>query len=430
MNHDYPLALWFIAGCLLIVIIAASYPAFHLTSLKVTDVIKGKISATNKKQHARNIFITVQFVLAITFIGVTFILSRQISHMKSAALGFDKEDVLVIPINLAYRNEETAHARFDAVLNKLRDNPYIKNISTSDVIPTAYQNNFNTFYDPSSNTEISMRHAVTDAGLLPTYAIPLIEGRNFNNVPESKEHNNVIINKTAMKAYGWKHAMGKQIKANGSDEILTVIGVMDDFHYLDLTRNVEPLLHRYGDEQQLGYAYLSVRIDPRHANEIITQLQKEFKTIPTRREFSYEFMDSRIDKQYTLLNGILKVMGYVSLLTIFIAAMGLFGLVTLFTRQRVKEIGIRKVLGANVTDIVRMLSRSYAVLIIIASAIATPLVWIIMTRWLQDFAYRINVSWWSPLMAGFVALVIALSIVIFQAVKAAMANPVKSLRTE
>jgi putative ABC transport system permease protein len=430
MNHDYPLALWFIAGSLLIVIIAASYPAFHLTSLKVTDVIKGKISATNKKQYARNIFITIQFVLAITFIGVTFILSKQLNHMKSATLGFDKEDVLVMPINLAYRNEESAHARFDAMLNKLRSNPYINDISTSDVIPTAYQNNFNTFYDASSNTEISMRHAVTDAGLIPTYAIPLIEGRNFNNVPEKHEHNNVIINRTAMKALGWEHAVGRQIKSRGGDETLTVVGVMEDFHYLDLTRNVEPLLHHYGDEQQLGYTYLSVRIDPRHTNEIVTQLQNEFKAIPSRRQFSYEFMDSRIDKQYTLLNGILKVTGYVSLLTNFIAAMGLFGLVTLFTKQRVKEIGIRKVLGANVTDIIRMLSQNYAMLIIIASAIATPLVWIIMSRWLQDFAYRINVSWWTPLMAGLVALVIALSIVIFQAIKAAVANPVKSLRTE
>jgi putative ABC transport system permease protein len=417
-------------GCFFVVIVAACYPALHLTALRVTDGIKGKISAANKKQYARNVFITAQFVLAITFIGATFILSRQINHMKYASLGFEKEDVLVVPINLAFKNEKSAHARFDAMLNKLRSNPYIKNISTSDAVPTAYQNYFNTFYDASSGTELSMRHAVTDAGLLPTYKIKLLEGRNFNNVPENKEHNNVIINKTAMKAFGWQQAVGKQIKSRGGDETFTVVGVMDDFHYLDLTRNVEPLIHYYGDEQQLGYSYLSIRIDPKHTNAIARLLQDEFKEMPSRREFSYQFLDDRIDKQYALLNGILKAIGYVSSLTLFIAAMGLFGLVSLFSQQRVKEIGIRKVLGANVSNIVRILSQNYAALIIIASLIAAPLIMFIMSRWLQDFAYRINLSWWIPLLAGGVALVIALSIVLLQAIKAAIANPVKSLRTE
>ena len=431
MNRDYPLLLWFIAGCFLVVIIAASYPAFHLTALKVTDTIKGKISPTNKKQHARNIFITVQFALAITLIGTTIIVSRQLNYMKSATLGFEKENVLVMPIDLAFKDEKSAHARFDAMLNKLRGNPYIKSISTSEVVPSAYQDWFNTFYEASSNKELHMRQAVTDAGLIPTYQIKLIEGRNFNNVPESKEHNNVIINKTAMNAFGWQHAVGKQIKSRGSSgEIFTVIGVMEDFHYLDLTRNIDPLVHRYGDEQQLGYSYLSLRIDPKHTNSIIQQLQDEFNDMPSRRQFSYEFMDSKIERQYTLINGILKTIGYVSLLTIFIAAMGLFGLVSLFTQQRVKEIGIRKVLGANVINILRMLSQNYAVLIIIASLVAAPITWFIMRRWLQDFAYRINLSWWIPLVAGAIALVIALSIVLIQATKAAVANPVKSLRTE
>ena len=345
-------------------------------------------------------------------------------------VGFNKEDVLVIPMELAYKDKESAHAQFDALLNQLRNNPYIKNISTSEAIPTAYRENFNTFYDPASGKEVSMRVAFTDAGLIPTYEIPLLEGRNFNNVPAANEKNNVIINKKAMQAFGWKQAVGRQFKEKGNDETLTVAGVMDDFHYMDLTRNVEPLIHSYGAEQQLGFTYLSIRIDPRHAKEIIKQLEAGFKTMPSRRQFSYEYMNNRIDKQYALLNGILKVTNYVSLLTIFIAAMGLFGLVTLFSKQRIKEIGIRKVLGADVTDMVRMLSQNYVALIISASVIAAPLVWFIMSRWLQDFAYRINMSWWMPAVAGIAALAVTLTIVIFQAIKAAMTNPVKSLRTE
>jgi putative ABC transport system permease protein len=430
MQRDYPLAFWFIGAALLIVIIAGSYPAFHLLSLKVTNVVKGEIAGANRKYYGKNIFITLQFVLAITFIGVTIILSRQINHMKSATLGFNKENVLVVPMQLAYKDENAAHARFNVLLNELRANPYVKGISTSEDIPTAYHQNYNTFHDPATNKEIHIRQAYTDAGLLPAYEIPLIQGRNFRNVPAEQEQGNIIINRKAMEAFGWKDAIGKQIKAGGSNETLKVIGVMENFHYSDLTRNIEPLMHGYGAEQQLGFTYLSVRIDPSHTNEIIGQLQAGFNAMPSRRAFSYELIGTRIDNQYALLNGILKVTNFVSLLTIFIAAMGMFGLIALFARQRVKEIGIRKVLGAGVSDIMRMLLQNYVVLIIIGSVIAAPLVWFVMSRWLQDFAYRIDISFWMPLAAGAIALVVAMSIVIFQAIKAARANPAKSLRTE
>ncbi len=430
MQRDYPLAFWFIGGALLVIIIAASYPAFHLLSLKITNVVKGEIARTRKKHYGKNVFITMQFVLAITFIGVTIILSRQINHMKTAALGFNKENLLVVPMHLAYKNEAAAHARFNVLLNDLRANPYVKGISTSEDIPTAYHENFNTFYDPASNREVSIRTAYTDAGQLPTYEIPLVQGRNFKNVPAGQEAGNIIINRKAMEALGWTAAIGKQLKSRGSEETLTVIGVMEDFHYRDPTRKVEPLMHFYGEAQQLGFTHLTVRVDPKHTNEIIAQLQDGFNAMPSRRSFSYEFLSARIDNQYALLNGILKVTNFVSLLTIFIAAMGMFGLIALFARQRVKEIGIRKVLGARVTDITRMLLQNYVALIVLATAIAAPLVWIVMGRWLQDFAYRIDISIWMPLAAGTIALVVAIAIVIFQAIKAASANPVKALRSE
>jgi putative ABC transport system permease protein len=351
-------------------------------------------------------------------------------HMKSAALGFNKENVLVVPMSLAFKDAGAAHARFNVLLNELRANPYVKGISTSEDIPTAYHENFNTFIDPATNKEVNVRTAYTDAGLLPAYEIPLIAGRNFRNLPAEQEQGNIIINRQAAEAFGWKDAVGKQIKSRGSKETLTVVGVMEDFHYRDLTRNVEPLMHSYAAPQQLGYTYLSVRIDPKHTNEIITQLQAGFNAMPSRRPFSYEFIGARIDNQYALLNGILKVTNFVSLLTIFIAAMGMFGLIALFARQRIKEIGIRKVLGAGVSDIMRLLLQNYVALIIIGSVIAAPLVWLVMSRWLQDFAYRIEISFWMPLAAGAIALVVAMAIVIFQAIKAARANPVKSLRTE
>jgi putative ABC transport system permease protein len=163
---------------------------------------------------------------------------------------------------------------------------------------------------------------------------------------------------------------------------------------------------------------------------VMNQLKKAFKTMPSRRDFSYELMSSRVDEQYALLDGILKVTNYIALLTILIAAMGMFGLISLFAKQRVKEIGIRKVLGASVSGIVKLLSKDFLLLVGIAIIIATPIAWYVMNNWLQDFAYRITISWWMFLLSGFFTILIALITVSFQAIKAAIANPVESLRSE
>jgi putative ABC transport system permease protein len=430
LRHDYPLALVFLLTGLLIVVVVGSYPAFHLNSLKVMDAIKGK-SRNQGSYLTRNVFITLQFVLAITFIAITLILNGQIRHMKTATLGFDKDNVLAIPLGMAFKDPKAANARFDVLLNDLRNNPYVQGISTSDDYPTAYSYNYNNYFDPATGRELNFRHAYTDAGLLSTYKIPLIEGRDFVNGSEPAGMQEIIINKRAVEALGWKGpVVGRHLKARGGDGTYTVVGVMDDFHYQDLTRNVEPLMHHYGGRQQLGANCLSVRVDPRHSKEILAQLEAGFKAMPARRSFRYEYISDRIQQQYALLDGIGKATNYVALLTIFIASMGLFGLTALFTRQRVKEIGIRKVLGASPAGIVALLSRSFIFLVGIAVLIAAPLAWFVMDRWLRDFAYRISVQWWMLLGAGAIACTIALVTVGFHAIRAAIANPVDSLRSE
>jgi putative ABC transport system permease protein len=437
MRRDYPLALVFILMGLLIVVIAGSYPAFHLSRLKPADVIKGRLGGAggSNKPYTRNIFITLQFVLAITFIGITIILRSQIQHMKGAALGFEKDHVLVANIGLAFKDPKVAKARFDVLLNQLRSNPAVKGVATSEVIPTGYDNNYNTYYDPVTNREINFRHAYVDAGLLPTYGVPVVGGRNFIEGSVSSDSlymNDVMINRKAATLLGWTdaNAIGRQLRARGDHTIFRVVGVMDDFHYQDLTRDVEPLLHHYAGHQQLGFTYLSVQTDPRGEKAVQQLLEQGFKEIPSRRNFQVEYMSDRVDHQYALLEGILKATNYVALLTIFIAAMGLFGLIALYTRQRVKEIGIRKVLGATPASIVRLLSRNFVILVTIALLIAAPMAWLAMHRWLQDFAYRITIEWWMLAGAGLIALFIALVTVAFHAVRAALANPVESLRSE
>jgi putative ABC transport system permease protein len=180
----------------------------------------------------------------------------------------------------------------------------------------------------------------------------------------------------------------------------------------------------------MGYGYFCVRFAPGHGEDVARQVAAAFHEMPARQDFAYGYLDTRIDKQYSLLEGILKGTNFVAILTIFIAAMGLFGLIAAFSRRRVKEVGIRKVLGAEAFDIIRLLSRSFLLLIGIALAVATPLAWVVMHNWLQDFAYRVDIQWWMLAAAGLIALVIAAATVGWHAIRAARANPVSALRNE
>ncbi len=427
---DYPLVILFGVIGIVFTIIAASLPAFKLATIKVTDAVKGKLSSGRSgSSGVRNIFIIVQFVLAITLICVAIIFNRQMSYMKSSSLGFNQDNIAVVNMDLAYRDPKTADVRFQTILNDLKSNPHVKSVSSNQVVPTNFWLNYNNYYDPVTGKEVHMRQEPADAGFTTTYRIPIIQGRNFDDRLAASEEGKVLINREAMNAFGWKNAIGKQLMAKGEDKPYTVVGVMENYHYDDLQNKIEPLVQWYGGKPSINRPYLSIRTDAGYIQPVINDLKRAIKPIPKKRDFSFEYMSDLVDKQYALLDGILKVTNYIALLTILIAAMGMFGLISLFAKQRVKEIGIRKVLGASVTGIVKLLSQSFLLLVGIAIIIATPIAWYIMNNWLQNFAYRIDISWWMFLVSGCIAILIALITVSLQAIKAAMANPVESLRT-
>lgn len=433
IRHDYPLIGLFVLVGLLIVVLAGSFPAIHFGSLRALDAIKGRISTRRERNTTRNTFITLQFVLATTFIGIALIFNSQMRHMKGAVLGFQKDNILVAHVALSFRDQDVAASRYDALLNDLRHNPAVLAFSNSHSIPTGYDNNFNTFVDPATNTEVSMRQGGIDNGMIPTYQIKLLAGENYRGTNDSADRNTVIINRRAVALMGWgdpAKAIGRQLRPKGDNATMTVVGVMDDFHYGNLSNNIDPLLLWPMGRQKLMSDHLSIRFAAGHEKEIGQLLVSAFKEMPSRQDLSYELLSSRIDEQYSLLEGILKATSYIALMTVFIATMGLFGLIAAFTRRRVKEVGIRKVLGAGMGDIVVLLSRSFLLLIGIALAIALPVAWIVMHNWLQDFAYRIDIQWWMLGGAGFIALVIAGATVGWHAIRAAKANPVTALRSE
>jgi putative ABC transport system permease protein len=430
LRHDYPVVVLFGGISLMVILVAGGYPAMHLTSVKVTDALKGKLVGKIGNSLGRNVFIGVQFVLAVVVICVAIVFNAQIRYMKSAALGFNKENVIVANLDLAFKDPKLAESRFTSILNSLRENPYVKSISTTGVIPTAYWHNYNNYEDVETGKKVNLRQTAMDAGYAETFQIPVVSGRNFNIDLSAAEEKSIMLNQTAAKAFGWINPVGKQIKSSGGNDVYTVVGVLNDFHYEDLQQPIGPLLHGYSGKPNIKNKYLSVRIDGRHTKSIVAQLEKEFKAIPARRPFTYQFMSDLVDEQYALLTGILKITNYVALLTILIACMGMFGLISIFARRRTKEIGIRKVLGASVGNLASLVSKDFIKVVLLAIVIAIPAAVWLMQKWLEDFAYRVGMQWWMFALGSLIAMLIAVLTVSLQAIKAAQANPVISLRTE
>ncbi len=431
-EENYPIIFYYLGLAFIITLMVSILPSIRFVVLPITTAIKGKIDATKGNFVMRNSFITFQFALAILFICVAIILNNQIGFMKNSALGYNEKNVIVGKLNLEYKNKEAAESYFNIISDKLKANPYVVSFSTSQMVPSGYRFNYNTHYDPDTKKEVRIRWAYSDAEYLKTFEIPLVMGRDFNEKLDATEDGSVIINRKAMKALGWQNIDNKRLVGKGETEkAYKVIGVMEDFHYQDMQAGIEPMLHFYGGKRSIGRnSYLSLRIMEGQEKNVLASLESDFEKIATRKAFFYEALSNRISAQYALISGILKIVNFVAFMTIFISCLGMFGLISLMAKRRVKEIGIRKVLGAGVIKIVMLLSKDFIVLVLLAAVVAFPLAWWLMKSWLDSFAYSIDIAWWMLGLGGLIAFVVTGLTVGIQAMKAANANPVKSLQTE
>lgn len=432
VENDYPVILYAIGLGLLVTLVVGILPTLRFISLPISKGIKGKIDVAKSNFFLKNSFIILQFTIAILFICVAIILNNQIGFMKNADLGFKKENIIVGAIDLEYKDIESAESEFKTLLNELEANPYVKNFSASEAIPSDYYFNYTTYYDPNTDTDVRMRRSHTDDGYLKTLEIPIAMGRDFDEALDNTEERRVIINQTAMKAMGWSSIEGKRLKfKNSSDAGYPVVGVMEDFHYQDLQNAVEPLVHFYRDKKNLGsHRYLSLRVEEGQEEAIGNGIRSKFAQIDSRRNYEQTYLSDKVSGQYRLIDGMLKTINVVALLTIFISCLGMFGLISFMAKRRIKEIGIRKVLGAGVLKIVVLLSKDYIILVGIAALIAFPTAWYMMNAWLGSFAYSITIQWWMLALGGLIAVLITSFTLGIQAMKSASANPVKSLRTE
>lgn len=425
-SHFPELSWLLISLTLLTGLLAGTYPALVLAGFEPVEVLKSKIRLGGSNLFTRSL-VTVQFVLSIGLIVSTIIIVQQLKFMRSKNLGFNKENVVVIDA------EGTDAAKIYPLFRQaLQARSGIIGVTGSEIGMGEGNGHMGAGFDYKGETKGVIMYPV-DADYLKVMGMQLIAGRNFSARIASDSINSIIVNEALLKDFDLtlSNALGQQLmqkRFEGKNSPRTIIGVVKNFNFSALNENIRPQM--FLQPSTLNARKFLVRIKPGDPSKALSALNKVWKSIVPDLPFQYSFLDEDFDRFYKSEERLSNIVGSAGGISIFLACLGLFGLAALAAANRTKEIGIRKVLGAPVSAIVGLLSKIFLKLIIAAIVIATPLAWYFMNKWLQDFAYRIDIKWWVFPLVGIVAILIALITISFQAIKAAIANPVKSLRTE
>jgi putative ABC transport system permease protein len=415
---------WFIPVILMSSIIvgtlAGIYPAFYLSSFKPASVLKGSISTGSKNSILRNGLVVFQFTASIILIISTFVIYNQMKYILNKDIGFDKDQVVMLQGANTLGDNGVKNLK-----NELLKLSSVKSVSVSDYLPIeGTKRNGNQLYNEGKSkveTGVDSQFWIIDNDYLKTFGIKLLEGVNL---PVNDKSGNVIVNQTMIKKLNLKNPIGKNI-THGGDK-MRIIGVVKDFNFESLRQPIGALAMTYG----ISPSIVSVKVSGGDMQNTIAQISSLWKSISPSQPIRYTFMDERFANMYADVQRMSHIFTSFAMLAIIIACLGLFALAAFMAEQRSKEIGIRKVLGASVQSITRLLSLDFVKLVVIAIVIASPIAWWAMSKWLEDFSYAAPISWWIFALAGAVAIVIALLTVSFQSIKAAIANPIKALRSE
>jgi putative ABC transport system permease protein len=422
------LALWFIpvilGAAFIVGILAGIYPAFYLSSFKPASVLKGALSTGSKNSMLRNGLVIFQFTTSIILIISTFVIYNQMQYILNKDIGYNKDQVVMLQGTNTLGDDGVKNLKQD--LLKLSS---VKSVAISDYLPIeGTKRNGNTLYNEGKSkveVGVSTQFWVADNDYLKTFGIKLLEGKNFAAVgAPDRDPQGVIINQTMVQKLNLKHPIGKIITHGG--DVLRIIGVMKDFNYESLRQPIGALCLFQG----LSTSIVSVKVAGGDMKGTLEQISSIWKNLSPSQPIRYNFMDERYARMYTDVQRQGSIFTSFAVLAIIIACLGLFALAAFMAEQRSKEIGIRKVLGASVQNIARLLSLDFVKLVVIAIVIASPIAWWAMNKWLEDFTYRILISWWIFAIAALVSIIIALLTVSFQSVKAAIANPIKALKAE
>ena len=428
LNFDFNIKIIsaFVGLGFLVSFIAGLYPAFYLSSFKPIDVLKGKLTPGNKSFGLRSGLVVFQFFISVALIISTMVVWQQMKFIQSKNLGYDKEQLLTLPNSYVLGKNEEVYKQ------EMLNDPRVVNATVSSFKPAGPSNGGNALTYPEGRDNEMMRTTEyhVDEQYIPTYGMMLASGRNFSK-DFATDTTAIIINQKAANAFGWNDSSAinkiliRENSTRGSNVPFHIIGVVKDFNFKSLHEPITPLLMTLHPDNGLVF-----KVKTSDIKGLLAQMKTKWDQFNTGEPFTFNFMDDLYNKTYAAEQKTGTVLNIFSLLTILVACLGLYGLATFAAAQRTKEIGIRKVLGASASSVTKMLSADFIKLVFIACVVAFPLAYWAMNKWLESFAYRIQVSWWIFLVAGGLAILIALITVSFQAVKAAMANPVESLRSE
>ena len=408
-------------------ILSGLYPAIYLASFNPVSVIKGSV-AGNKKSIFRNMLVVFQFLISIALISSTGIIYKQLQHFQNKKLGFDKNHVVILPL----RSEETIE-KAEILKEQFRNINGVSNTCVSSNYPGAGASQGHGFF-PEGHSEDQpwlMKTMNIDADFVETFKLNILAGRNFDAANEV-EGRNILVNETLVKKVGWEDPVGKTFKdpfIRENEEMIpiTIIGVLEDFHVNPLRDKIEPMVLYYNPPNR---NFISIRLEPGNVFNILDNIEKMWKEMHPGMPFDYIFLNEHFNSIHHTERNLAITFMYFTVLAILIACLGLFGLASYATERRIKEIGVRKVLGSTVGEIVLLLSKDFSKLVILANIVAWPIAWYGMNKWLQNFAYRTEIGYEVFIFSGLIALIIALITVSFRTIKAANSNPVKALKYE
>jgi len=413
---DVKLIAGYLALLLLTALLAGFYPALVLSGFKPVETLYSRINLSGKNYMQKSL-VVLQFALASFLIIATFTIYRQFNFLTKTDLGYD--DTNIVEVN----KEQIKHSEATYFKAELLKNPNITDVAARN---GGYWGTSAKLFNDST---ISFDYETIDESYIPALKIPVIAGRNFSGSYPSDVTNSILVNESFVKKAGWKNPVGETVNFfYNNNEIFKVIGVVKDYHYQALNQKIGPQLFTLKTGNL--YGTFNIKIKPGTATESLKFIQKTFKQNFPLSPWSYTFKDDQRIKDYESEAKWKQIIFLSALLTIFISCIGLFGLSVLSAERRTKEIGVRKVLGASVTNIVNALSIDFLKLVLVALIIAIPLSWMAANKWLQNYPYRITLDWWLFVLASLLVTIVAIATIITQAVKAAVANPVKSLKTE
>jgi ABC-type antimicrobial peptide transport system permease subunit len=417
----------FILGCLglifFVAFVAGIYPAVYLSGFQTIQVLTGRLKTGPAGSPFRNTLVTGQFTISIGLIIASAIIFAQINYMKHERLGFNKKQIVVVRMI-----GDSFEKSIPTIKSELSSYSGIIDVTASSRVPGGISG-WHAFVPQGyrlDQTQIMASMSI-DPDFIPVMGIQIVDGRNFSQDIAKDQNESILINEEAARRFGWKDPVGKTIRSLLDETNKTVIGVVSNFHLRSLHHNIMPLYIDY-DPASLGY--VSIKIKPGEIQKTLNFLREKWEEITSAQSFDYFFLDEAFDRQYRNDEKLGIILFNFSVLAVLIACLGLFGLASFTVEKRTKEIGIRKALGASVFSIILLVLKEFTKLILLANVVAWPIAYFAMNRWLQNYAYRIDIGYSAFVQSGLIVMVIALLAAGYQAIKSARANPVDALRYE